>query len=76
MRGIGQKIPLHHQLADLPLSVIACNHLPVDRMQLVNVCNAHLLRDGTSARKCRRNVLYCRQFPSAYLGRVNAILLG
>jgi hypothetical protein len=44
MRGFGQKTPLHHQLADFPLSVIACNHLPVDRMRLVDIRHAEMLR--------------------------------
>ncbi len=42
-------------------------------MQLIDVRDAHLLRDGTSARKCRRHVLYRRPFPSADPGRVNAM---
>ena len=37
LRGIGKKIPFHHKLANLPLSVIARNHLPVDRIQLVDL---------------------------------------
>jgi hypothetical protein len=54
VRGFDQKIPLHHKLANL-------------RMKFVDVRNAHLFWSCTSARKCRRHVLYRRAFPCANL---------
>jgi len=51
-RGVGQKIPLHHKLVNLPLSVIARNHLSVDRMQLLDLRFINPLWIMTSPSKC------------------------
>jgi len=63
VRGIGQKIPLRHQLANLG-------------MQSINLSRAHLFGGGASARKSRRHIFYRCALPRANLGGVNAILLG
>jgi hypothetical protein len=63
VRGIGQKIPLYHQLSNF-------------RMQLIDFSGTHLFRRSTTACEGRCHILYRRAFPSSNLGRVDTILLG
>jgi len=74
MRGFGQKIPFHNKQVNLPLSAIARNHLPVDRMQFVDIRCADLFWRRIPTRKSRCHILYRCTLPRADLRRLSHML--
>ena len=65
--GAFQKIALDHPLTNLPLSVIASNHLPVDRVKLVHRHIISLCKMTVSPGKPRSHILNRGTLPSSNL---------